>query len=728
MRSGREDVVNLNSATIRADGWTALVMIPDAVVGGAYDLGTDAEPAISMTVTSKSWSVSGVETTLNRTVYGKAALRKPYPNQLVKDEVVNGTGIDVPVVLNDYIYADETISNVSIAAGFHTDNGAGGSGLPSAAQTEAPTNSSTKAYHKPIAMWLNHDLDWVKDTTYNVQMAVAHKDFRSGLPVRAVKFIATDQHSNTTSVIASTMVKRDFAVTGLSAPVFSGDLDFTGLTQGDMVSIDAIIYPWIGDTFQVSVDADTYPSPNLTVLKVLNDRTGGYGTAYAYVDGVGGGTPACHTNPATAATTPYPTIALAATGLQTYNNTTFGRNNASGGIIRLTATTHTQSSFSTVVVGEIPLIVESSTIEDKATTIFQNPEVASAGIPYLLKLRGLTIKKTGASIQMLNNGATVATMYRMLIVDNCSFVLDSGATAYAAWFYRTGRTYFIDCDGDNCGQAAYFSASARKEVISIGCSFPGCMDRMTYNAIGCKATTNTSWYGGAILTDLVPPKFNLFGWCHIVQPTSAANCITVGGARSESGIAVVGSVLEQAGGGVARDLSMFGDGNTSAFQNILCIGVTGLGPRANVGYNDNGVLPANLGVTWSQSVHYECNTKSDCFAPGSAGRIGNWPVIYKVGSKFRADITGSADLLGVGPGNWLGEIDARGDAHLIDPDFVNDQSHAGGGEGFGDYTPGPATEIPQIPAGETAYPWDLYGRAIPTDGTAYVGAVQKEAA
>ena len=703
-------------ATVLANGWQLQITIPDAVTGGAYDLGTDSAPAVSVTVTSKSWTAAGVETTLSRVVYGKAVLRKPYPDQSVKDETVSGSDIVIKVVLNDYIYASETVSNVTVSAGFHTDSGSGGSGLLSDAMNEAVTNSSAFAYHKPIAMWLNHDLDWVKANTYNVQMAVAHKDFRNGLPVRAVKFIATDTDLNTTSTTVSTMTKRDFPVTGLSAPVFSADLDFSGLTQGQMVTIDAIIYPWIGDAFQVSIDADTYPSPNLTVLKVLNDRTGDYGTAYAYVDGVGGGTPACNTNPVAAALTPYATVASAAAGLQTYINSTFSRDNVSGGIIRLNVGTHIHSTYSARAVGEIPLIIEPANVGDKATTVYQNnvDSHVSNGITDLLKISNITLRQV-SNKKFLDNAGTKDGNFA-LILEGC--IIDAnGQSTYSGWVYKTGRTWMLGCSGDNRSVVAY-SSSIVRPVIAIGCTSPG-VGGVTYQTIGCKSLIGGPG-GGVDSVSYTPANYTFHGWNFFSIPTEGSILTTI-----TSNVAFVGNVAEQVGGQVNAAMLVSADNITTPCSNILDIGNTVVGSRSNLLYQDTGAAEVVKTGTSSLSIHYKFNTKSDIFA-GNGNLVGNWAFVNRVGSKYRVATDGGSDGTPVGPGSWVGEVSAVGDScGPLDPHFTDDASFTGSKAGDGDYTPGESTELPQIPAGMTAYPSDLYGRDIPADGTAFVGAVQR---
>ena len=697
-------------------------------VAGAYDVGSDTNPTVSMTVTSKSWTSAGVETTAQRTVYGKSVLRKPYPNQTSKDETVSGSDIILKVVLSDYIYQGDTVSNVSVVAGFHTDSGAGGSTLQNVELGAASiTNSSVETYPAPIAMWLNHDRDWVKSNSYTVQMAVAHKAFRSGLPVRAVKFIATDEHTNTVSTTVSTMTKRDFSVTGLSAPVFSGALDFSSLTQGDLVTIDAIIYPWVGDAFQVSVGGDTYPSPNLTIFKVLNDRTGAYGTAYAYVDAVGGGTPQVSTNAATAAANPYSTIALAAAAIQTFNNSTFSRNNVSGGIIRLTATSHTQSSYSARAVGDIPLIVEAADIANKTTTIYQNI-VASHdinGIPDLLKIKDVTLRQTSSKIFLDNAGTKDGNF--ALILENCHVDANS-LTAYSGWVYQVGRAWMIDCSGDNLSIPLYSSTICRP-VIAIGCS-ECAIGGTTYQAIGCKSLRSWPSTIGINSASYKPPVHNMFGWNFISTPTNGVNVFTLA-AIANSNFASVGNIIEQCGGNTAPVVTLSADGVVLSANNILDIGNTIVGSRTNILYQDTGTTTVQKNGVSSLSIHYKWNCKSDVFSQ-SGNCVGNWAFLHRVGSKLNATRNGGSNGPVPGVGFWIGEVAAYGDTHGSDAtplvcDFITDASYTGTGAGNGDYTPGAATELPQIPSGETAYPYDLLGRAIPTDGTAYVGAVQQAA-
>jgi len=128
------------------------------------------------------------------------------------------------------------------------------------------------------------------------------------------------------------------------------------------------------------------------------------------------------------------------------------------------------------------------------------------------------------------------------------------------------------------------------------------------------------------------------------------------------------------------------------------------------------------------SVHTRINIKSDVEST-NANLIGNWAPRHGVDGGYRFIDLGSNNATAPAPASWLGEGlgDTKsempvGDVVTGNPDFTNDLSGAGAGNG--DYGPGASTDIPQIPAGETMFAVDLFGTAIPTDGTARAGAVQ----
>ena len=313
-----------------------------------------------------------------------------------------------------------------------------------------------------------------------------------------------------------------YSGSGLSVPHFSGHLDLSGLMQGELVTVDATIYPWVGDAFTISVDADPYPSPNLTVLTFLNDRTGGYGTAYAYVDAVGA-SPAVSADPVSARTTPYATVAAAAAAIQSFNSGTFGRANASGGVIRLEPGVHTHANFSATVVGDVPLVLEAVDPAQTATTIYQDAGSSSSnGIPDRLKLRNITIRRNASgSVIFLDNSATTGSE-NMLITEGCTWDDNGSGPSWSAWVYRVGRFWNIDCGGVDCAHSAIFS-SVFKTVIAIG-SGNGSVQSATYHAAGCK-DLNGTFEINSVVAHRPASVGDFVGWCHIGQGVNSERCI-----------------------------------------------------------------------------------------------------------------------------------------------------------------------------------------------------------
>ena len=213
----------------------------------------------------------------------------------------------------------------------------------------------------------------------------------SGRPVAAVTFIASDG-TNTVQQTLSTLSSRQWS-SGLYAPYFEAVIPLATLNQGAICTLDVIIYPWVGTSFQASVSGATYPSINFTVLKFLNDRTGAYGEAYAYVDAAAGnnGTAVVSATPATAAALPYLTVSAAAAAIKTFNTTTYARNNTSGGTIRLVAgTEHVHAPFQVSNTGPMPLVIEAANPALKSTTVYKdNGTGAANSTPFLLKLKDI---------------------------------------------------------------------------------------------------------------------------------------------------------------------------------------------------------------------------------------------------------------------------------------------------------------------------------------------------
>ena len=668
---------------IAASGWQATWPAPPTIGP------TDARPWVN--VLRPGFTAAGQPTTVTETVQVTTRLRRAYPDQasLTADQVV----------LSDFIHAGDTV--------------------PGAA------NGSTLPYPRPICCWLTPDLERATGPTFTARLAVAHAYARNGRPVAAVTFIASDGVNSVTRTV-SAMSARAWA-SGLWAPYFEVALDTTTLAAGAICTLDAIVHPWVGTAFQASAEGAAYPSINFTVLKFLNDRTGSYGTAYAYVNATTGNnaTGVASGSASAAAAAPFLTVAAAAAAIKTFNTATFGRSEAAGGVIRLVAGVHAHASFATATANAFPLVIEAADPAAKATTIYTDNGVnVSGGLPGKVKLRNLTLRKVGASAILLDNVAGIATLDRMLVLENVAFDR-AGTAAYGAWIYRTGRCWMVDCTGDPAGSVAMFN-TVTKEITLIGCSLPGQTTTAVYNAVA----SVVGWAGDvANTTGMEAPAGQLFHHCVMSNAVVNNKAFLAGSTIGAAGLAVVGCVLEAVAGNTAPAAAISADGVVSPAQNVLCIGTTAAGSRLNWLYEDTGTaVVAKSGWLRFCVMPYR-NTKSDVFAQNGA-LTGNWPAAFNVGSRANAAVLGdNAGASSCGVGRWLGEVAAAGDvsgssAAPLETRWLDDRSFGTGGGGMGDYTPGPGHALPRIPPGMAPYPVDQMGRALIDDGSAVAGAIQ----
>ena len=661
---------------IAPDGWQATHRTPDVF---------DPTMTSPLTVTRQGYDETAARVIVNDTVTMTTRVRQPYPNHENQSTA--------QIALSDFIYAADEIAGV--------------------------TNDSALAYPKPIAMWLNHDLERASTPTHTLRLAVAHSHARKGRPVAAVRFIVSDGVNEAAQTV-SAMESISFTASGLNIPHFAAEMDLTTLEQGAMLSVDAVIYPWVGDAFRVSVDADAYPSPNLAPLRLLNDRAGSYGTAYAYVDAQSGddATGAAMTDAAGAAASPFATITAAVNAVRLLNSAAFGRDNdAGGGIIRLVEGVHSHTGFkSQGNAVDIPLIIEAADPAKRETTVLTDGGSSRFnGIPQKLKLRNLTLRKDGGNVVFLDSGANSADA--ILIAENCLW--DSGGTSYyGAWLYRVGRLVQINCAigaGGDPRHGNFFSTEAIMG-IAIGCA--GCAGTMTYQAAGCSALPEFN------LRDAIgsrPAMSGVFlGW-NIFSNGSATNpIISISAPIGPRGIALVGNVIESWGSSTNAAIRLNADNDSSPAQNVVIQHNTVAGERANLLYLD-GADNVEKTAHVRFNLFHRYNIKGDLFAQNSAN-TGNWAARYKVGWAHNVSLEGANNSDTFSPIPWLGEVPSLGEQTGADPTWQDDRSHSGAGDGGGDYTPQPGANLPVISTDQAAFPVDLMGHGI-IGGQSVVGAV-----
>jgi len=669
-----------NVTAIPANGWGATYTTPPA----EFDPVSDAKLIYA---TRPGFTAAGGSTTLTDTITIMKRVRDPYPDE--NDLTAND------VSLSDFVFSGDTLTGI--------------------------TNNSTVDYHKPICMMLGHDRDRVTDQTYTARVAIAHWAARNGKPVAAVEFFATDGVTTVSTLVSSmstiTYTHGSGATeTSKTIPHYAGSLDFSTLSDDSLITVYVKIYTWVGDTaYDSRTDFATYPSINFCEFKIFNAVTTAEDTIYAYIDGVGAGTPAVSTNPATAATTPFANGPAATAAIQAADGA-----NVSRGIIRINAgVTVTHASLASYAVGDTPLIIEGV---DRATSVYQDSGANTFdSVPHRLKFKNLTIKR-GASSSVIFIDDTGMTEF---ICEDCTFDKSARTSLNSYWFHRTGRTWLIGCNGDGENVANSGAGTATKTTNVIGCALDLVQANTVYNAVGFDF--DDTEYLIDIGSVREAPNGQFFGFGHMTSYNGSPSTFAVEAVIGTGGLALVGLVLERTLTGVNPVLGISQNTTSAAAQNLVMQLCTFVGDRTNILYNDATQHAAKSGQAFG-CVFWEINTKSDVYATTTAA-VGNWPVLYKVGWRNNAYLQGSSSTDAYGPGEWAGEIGAIGDvlgtnAAPIDPDWVDDQSSTGGAAGGGDYRPGGSTALSTLAAGLAPYPFDFNGTAVPDDGTAIIGALQ----
>lgn len=705
----------------------------NAAAGGTFNLDPYGTPRLVFNVASRGNDAAGNVTTVNRQVIAMRVARLPHPNSTSLDVTNNGNGtLTARFILSEYIHTGDVITCTTLAAWY--------TGMQ--AETSRPViNDLSIPYFTPCGTWIRHDREIINEATYTPKLVIGHAYARNRLAVRAVRFILTDQTGNSVqSALVTDTQLETYSASGLSAEFWGTPVSLATLNQGDLVTVDAIIYPWIGDAFQLSVHGDVYPSQNLSTLRIISNRTGAYGTAYAYVSNTGNNTTGVvSATPATAEASPYLTIAAAAAAISVFNNANFGRNNASGGVIRLEAGTYVHATFASVVVGEAPLQIEAANPANRNTTIYQFTTSVTNGFPDRIKLKDLRLQKGAAgSITFIDMNATLATIANFTCVtENCfwdinTFAADA-ASAKAATVFRTGIYWSIN-DTGAAGQCQLSGVSCKSTMLIGGNNFSSM--GLASSVRQCVASKDVSGITALGLANAssgtTQCRGNIIAYSHIGRNDGSGSTVgTDGVSVGDRGFMILGSVIEHFNNATTSpSVRLYGDSDITPVSNIHVQASTILGSRINFLYNDSGTASVKKYGTVRNSIIWNYNNKADLFLHPTDGQNGNrrgaWGVVNHTGFGYNAYLVGSAsgDIFAVG--DWVGETRAVGEisgteASPVLTGFADDRS--GAGTGNGNYRITGASNIPFVPATLLTTKWNLYGELHNNDGTDRAGAL-----
>jgi hypothetical protein len=614
------------------DGWVAdIVLSGISSTAGAIDA-----TKLVLTVNDPGYETDGSATTRTRTIVGRELIRRQYPN--VGQYLVSAsTDLLLTVTLSDWVYQGSTVTSVAILAGFWPGS--------IASVTSTIINGSTKAYKKPVFGWQNIQHERATANVHRVEGVAFHRYPMNGQPVACIEYVTTAGTTRSSALSLSTL-----QTVGQVAEVFAADVDTTGLTQGALTTINARVKPWIGDAsaiLDVSVDGVAWPTfSSQTPLRVLVDRTGGYGGGYAYVRvGASGG--AVSATPATAAASPYPDLATAITALQAWNSANKGHNDVGGGTVRLmdasgSPVTHAHTSDSNNTAGLCWLDIEKDPAATAAVTLTSNNNILRR-YPNLTRFRGGLILTPGTTSYSFSINDAANTM---MALDGVTWDNPAGRDtgAYVGLLYQRNLVA-------SAGRLKPMlkGSNPRRTALQVGVDMSVAGDAGDLCApylVGCKgkngytqgetlqADLGTDSYDGQIIYNCVLPM-----GVRIVDQTN-----------TDRGRAFV-QVLAETTGATSSSFSYSSDGCILRCDNIIEAHLTAVGERSSRMYNDSvatRVAPSGIhkeGVSL-YSVTDNTNCKSDNYSnpsgggPGNSG-CGNWSVLYQVGCDGNVNLFGN---------------------------------------------------------------------------------------
>ena len=748
------------------NGWTALITLK----GISQDANVNATDGskVTIAVTDPGFTTTGATTTVSRTITGSIAIRRQYPNNTQRMISASGSDLQIMLGLDQPIYAATTIVSVTVAAGFYP--GSVATTLPGS----AITNTSTRAYPKPLFGWLNRQRERATGTGFAIEALAYHRHARNGQQVACVEFFGKDAAGHVTaSQVASAPALSSFQTAGNIVEAWKATIPLSALGQttgttsvANMPFVDAKVYPWIGDSSaitQLSVDgyvtAGGDPRP-MQLLYFVNDKNATYGGAFAYVKaGASGGT--VSTTAATARAAPYPTLVAAMAAIKTYNNTNFSHNDFGGSIIRLMddgaggAVTHDVASSPANSPGITYCTIEPDPSNTAAVSLQPNaasnitvPMMLAFGALTLLKqagaaaqnflvspsaysyvsFDGTTINLTGSSQPLLYNIAGSTRVFSQVRNSTTNNGLLGGSGGYAFTPLLLGHTGSLGTVGIQMIVGCNFSGTNFVEGpnTSSGVAQPGCDSGIVVNNRFMSISAAASQLGYTF--------------------------------PYTKGVAFVQNVVEILGNNSNAIFNIAADGATQPVDNIIEMHNTVVGNRGNRMYCDvTGSIGQRKRGIKRYCLDYSWPIKSDLFRSNQGnnatydvtGRVSNWEYCYDVDNFGNCTLAGAATEAGTtlfsnpdpsGSG-WQGmwaqptsnkklvtEVGRTGTpVYAAQVAFSSDRSYFGTNAGGGDYHLIGTTNaaFDRVIAGQAALKYDLAGTARRNDGSGAAGAYER---
>lgn len=720
-------------------GWVAECLLADI----ASTVGVVDASKLVLHVSDPGYLADGATTTVLRTIRGTAFVRRTMPDGNSRMISTDGTDLTILIALDDEVWIGTTIVGAAIESGFY----------PSATASSASTitNSSTITYQKPHCGWLNFNGDICREDSVYVELSAGHMRGMRGQQVACVEFFVTDGVTTSSSVFANSPHLSELQTLGNIAEVYSATLDMSGQTNGAFSTVPAKIYPHIGDSsaiLDLGVDGVAWPTPvSQTPLRIFCDRTGTYGGAIAYIDGIGAGTPTVSTNAATAKANPFASQPAAHAAIIAWNNANRGHNDIGGSIVRYINDTTSPKTYdivnsSTNAPGLGPSITEK---DPEASGEVIRTNIAQRQTPSNIIYRNLTfLASPGHANYQLLGYSSSGSPATQIFLDSC--VIDNqNNSSFTSWHsYKYIRNVsFV------AGPANFFQLNPADPAMAqmVGCVSSsvtvGPLNEAAYTTIGCAMT-------GLIVS--LPPT----GWpsgrdgmflCNnrVRQVDIRSTTLTT----LSRGLYIGQCLVEVNIPASAVGMNVFADGDLTSIQNYVDVHNSAFGERCSRFYNDNTstrIVPNGLVKRGRSmfSVYDNYNIKDDRFLGGGTGSVGGWEYEYGVGNIGNVSLFGSVNRIGGAPANnaddnYLGMAWNASSSPTVHNTsggptqaevmglFVNYTVQPRSVPAYGgDYRPAayPSALTDRVPAGLGAFKYDLAGNLRKQDGTGAAGAYE----
>jgi hypothetical protein len=564
--------------------------------------------------TDSSSADTTATTTYLDTMYVTTTVRQPWPNQTSQSALT--------AALSEYIYSTDTPSG-------------------------SVTNNCTLTSPKPVAKWALPGRRVVGNSV-RLEVVAFHRDARNGKPVSHVVFTATDGTNTVTATVATPAI---LAYTNDQNPVigYGVDLDITSLNDNASFTVDAVVYPWIGNSTasqRRSVDGTSGQLWEFSTQTYLKNTSRAASPPFAYITAAGNdGTGVVSTTAATAKATPFATLKGALEGLKAQVTTTDGcQVRISNHTVAWGPTASAAGTYQTV--GEVIITRDPDVARASCVLSFGGSTVSHRHS--WMRFTDLTIDRAGGTSQPnFVNPAQVT-------FDNCDFNNSSRASQIIA--NATSVTHWIGIAFTNA-TTQILSAGTTPVGIIRGCTGSG-LQVETCCVIGNTLTGNL----GSVSTTATRSSnavlaFNKF------QALGGATVPFGWGNLDATGVAIVQNLFEYTsatGNAVVRPSGDDATGNLTHFviHNNTFAGA-GVNGRLNMFYDETDFVRRNHTlVSFKGNV---CGSgyyiKADWFHGASDGNpegytigspsqaIGNWSIYYGAGcvANFSNYATASPD-------------------------------------------------------------------------------------